>query len=161
MLKDVHQRFIMYQLLSATRYLHKGNVIHRDQKPSNVLLDTDCIVKIADFGLARSLTHLKQAEDAHQPHPLTDYVATRWYRSPEILIGCKEYTEGVDIWSLGISEKLFLNASFCKILLHRLHNGRNAAAQTSFPGKFNLRSGNTNDKLDDTIWYIEVSHKDT
>jgi len=91
----------MYQLLSATRFLHKGKVIHRDQKPSNVLLDTDCIVKIADFGLARSLTHLKQQEPDAGPHPLTDYVATRWYRSPEILIGCKEYTEGIDIWSLG------------------------------------------------------------
>ena len=102
MLKDVHRRFIMYQLLSATRFLHKGKVIHRDQKPSNVLLDTDCIVKIADFGLARSLTHLKQQEEPDAaPHPLTDYVATRWYRSPEILIGCKEYTEGIDIWSLG------------------------------------------------------------
>ena len=44
-LKSVHKRFIMYQLLSATRYLHAGNVIHRDQKPSNVLLDTDCTVK--------------------------------------------------------------------------------------------------------------------
>ena len=102
MLKDVHRRFIMYQLLSATRFLHKGKVIHRDQKPSNVLLDTDCIAKIADFGLARSLTHLKQQEEPDAaPHPLTDYVATRWYRSPEILIGCKEYTEGIDIWSLG------------------------------------------------------------
>lgn len=89
----------MYQLLSATRYLHAGNVIHRDQKPSNVLLDSDCIVKIADFGLARSLTHL---ESENGPDAcLTDYVATRWYRAPEILLGCKHYTTGVDLWSLG------------------------------------------------------------
>ncbi len=53
-LKDVHRRFIMFQLLNATQYLHSGGVIHRDQKPSNVLLDCDCNCKIADFGLARS-----------------------------------------------------------------------------------------------------------
>ena len=97
MLKDVHRRFIMYQLLSATRYLHAGQVIHRDQKPSNVLLDADCIVKMADFGLARSLAATgEEAETC-----LTDYVATRWYRAPEILLGCKRYTTGVDMWSLG------------------------------------------------------------
>lgn len=94
-LKDVHKRFVMYQLLSATRYLHAGNVIHRDQKPSNVLLDTECTVKVADFGLARSLTHLHQAND-NEDGCLTDYVATRWYRAPEILLGCKHYTKGVD-----------------------------------------------------------------
>lgn len=97
-LKDIHKKFIMYQLLSATRYMHSGNVIHRDQKPSNVLLDTECNAKIADFGLARSLTHL---EGDDMDGCLTDYVATRWYRAPEILLGCKRYTQGVDLWSLG------------------------------------------------------------
>ena len=66
-------------------------------------LDENCIVKIADFGLARSLTQLKQEDQAGAPQDvcLTDYVATRWYRAPEILLGCKKYTTGVDIWSLG------------------------------------------------------------
>ena len=78
MLQNIHHRFIMYQLLSATRFLHAGQVIHRDQKPSNVLLDTDCIVKIADFGLARSITtSVADGKAAIAPEAcLTDYVAT-------------------------------------------------------------------------------------
>ncbi len=118
-LKDVHRRFIMYQLLNATQYLHSGGVIHRDQKPSNVLLDCDCNCKIADFGLARSLVTVapKESSGAGALPPrggkakagndtvcLTDYVATRWYRAPEILMGEKNYTKGVDLWSL-VSER--------------------------------------------------------
>lgn len=88
----------MYQLFSATQYLHSGNVIHRDQKPSNVLINAECKIKIADFGLARSLAHTAEDED---DGILTDYVATRWYRAPEILVASKKYTKGVDMWSLG------------------------------------------------------------
>ncbi|KAL4629757.1 mitogen-activated protein kinase 15 isoform X1 [Arapaima gigas] len=98
LLKDIHKRYIMYQVLKATKFLHSGNVIHRDQKPSNILLDTDCFVKLCDFGLARSLCMIQ--EDAGNP-PLTEYVATRWYRAPEILLGSSRYTKGVDMWSVG------------------------------------------------------------
>ncbi|XP_028406373.1 extracellular signal-regulated kinase 2-like [Dendronephthya gigantea] len=97
-LKDIHKRYVMYQLCKATHYLHSGNVIHRDQKPSNVLLDTECFLKICDFGLARSLSSV--ALEAGDPS-LTDYVATRWYRAPEILLASPKYTKGVDMWSLG------------------------------------------------------------
>lgn len=97
-LKDIHKRYIMYQILKAAMYLHSGNVIHRDQKPSNVLLDSECFVKMCDFGLARSVTSMTQ--DAADPS-LTDYVATRWYRAPEILLASPRYTKGVDMWSLG------------------------------------------------------------
>ncbi|XP_013413855.1 extracellular signal-regulated kinase 2-like [Lingula anatina] len=98
-LKDIHKRYIMYQLLKATKYMHSGNVIHRDQKPSNVLLDGECFVKVCDFGLARSLTQLEMDEGT-DPN-LTEYVATRWYRAPEILLASHRYTKGVDMWSLG------------------------------------------------------------
>ncbi|GAB1599419.1 extracellular signal-regulated kinase 2-like [Argonauta hians] len=98
-LKDVHKRYVMYQLFKATKYLHSGNVIHRDQKPSNILLNSDCLVKLCDFGLARSLTQIVKDEKG-DPN-LTEYVATRWYRAPEILLGSHRYTKGVDMWSLG------------------------------------------------------------
>lgn len=115
-LKDIHKQYIMYQLFRAVKYLHSGNVIHRDLKPSNILLDSDCTVKLADFGLARSMSTL-QPEDEEQGQPeLTEYVATRWYRAPEILLAAKRYTKGVDMWSLGcILGKLrffFLKADF-------------------------------------------------
>ncbi|KZS21579.1 MAPK/MAK/MRK overlapping kinase [Daphnia magna] len=99
-LKEVHKQYILYQLFRATKYLHSGNVIHRDQKPSNILLDADCRCKIADFGLARSLVQ-DVSEDGQTDNVMTDYVATRWYRAPEILLASKRYTKGVDMWSLG------------------------------------------------------------
>ncbi|XP_050686419.1 extracellular signal-regulated kinase 2-like [Eriocheir sinensis] len=99
-LEDIHRRYIMYQLFRAARYLHSGSVIHRDLKPSNLLVDSDCHVKVADFGLARSVEPNAHIEPQGDP-TLTNYVATRWYRAPEILLNSKRYTLGVDMWSLG------------------------------------------------------------
>ncbi|NWH77244.1 MK15 kinase, partial [Piaya cayana] len=98
LLKDIHKCYILYQLLKATKFIHSGNVIHRDQKPSNILLDADCFVKLCDFGLARSLS---QANEEQGDPALTEYVATRWYRAPEILLSSRSYTKGVDMWSIG------------------------------------------------------------
>ncbi|XP_031842280.2 mitogen-activated protein kinase 15 isoform X1 [Nomia melanderi] len=102
LLKDIHKVFIMYQLFRAIKYIHSGNVIHRDLKPSNVLLNSQCHCKIADFGLARSVTQIGEGDGENGSDPiLTDYVATRWYRAPEILVASKRYTKGIDMWSLG------------------------------------------------------------
>ncbi|XP_032271952.1 mitogen-activated protein kinase 15 isoform X3 [Phoca vitulina] len=98
LLKDIHKRYIFYQLLRATKFIHSGRVIHRDQKPSNILLDSSCLVKLCDFGLARSLSGLPEGSEGQA---LTDYVATRWYRAPEVLLSSSWYTPGVDMWSLG------------------------------------------------------------
>jgi mitogen-activated protein kinase 15 len=77
-LKDVHNRYIMYQIIKGMKYLHSASVIHRDLKPSNILVNSDCHIKICDFGLARSLV----AEQNNQDIILTEEVATRWYRAP-------------------------------------------------------------------------------
>jgi len=98
-LEDIHKQFIIYQLLKAIKYMHSAKVIHRDMKPSNLLLNSECLVKVADFGLARSVD-FKDKEQGRHP-VLTDYVATRWYRAPEILLGSTTYTKGVDMWSIG------------------------------------------------------------
>lgn len=68
----------MYQIIKGMKYLHSASVIHRDLKPSNILVNSDCHVKICDFGLARSLV----ADQNNQDIILTEEVATRWYRAP-------------------------------------------------------------------------------
>lgn len=96
-LEDIHKQYIIYQVLKCLKYMHSANLLHRDLKPSNLLLNSECHVKVADYGLARSL----DTKEPDQTPILTDYVATRWYRAPEILLGSNKYTKGVDMWSLG------------------------------------------------------------
>ncbi len=85
---------MIYQLLMALSYTHSANIIHRDVKPENILLDSTCEIKLCDFGLARGITE----ED---PTMSTAYVQTRWYRAPELLLNHPTVTKSIDVWSAG------------------------------------------------------------
>jgi len=99
-LEEIHKQYIMYQSFKALMYMHSAKLVHRDMKPSNLLLNSECLMKVADFGLARSLLMDKENDKDTKPQ-MTDYVATRWYRAPEILLGSNKYETAVDLWSLG------------------------------------------------------------
>ncbi|ERM96482.1 hypothetical protein AMTR_s00001p00258560 [Amborella trichopoda] len=91
-LTDDHCKYFLYQLLRGLKYIHSANVLHRDLKPSNLLLNSNCDLKIGDFGLARTTS---------ETDFMTEYVVTRWYRAPELLLSCSEYTAAIDVWSVG------------------------------------------------------------
>ena len=83
---------IIFQLLLSLNYCHGLEVIHRDLKPENLLMSSRGVLKLCDFGFARSLKPNQK---------LTEYVSTRWYRAPELLVGGKNYGFAVDVWSVG------------------------------------------------------------
>ncbi|OAG30175.1 hypothetical protein NEDG_01758 [Nematocida displodere] len=84
---------LIYQLVEGVQYMHEQQIVHRDLKPQNILVDKSGRLKIADFGLARSF-EIKMSSYSSE-------VVTLWYRSPELLKGCKIYGYSIDIWSLG------------------------------------------------------------
>lgn len=96
-LTSEHTRYFLYQLLRGLKYVHSANVIHRDLKPSNLLVNENCELKIGDFGMARGLS--SHPEECHSF--MTEYVATRWYRAPELLLSLNHYTLAIDLWSVG------------------------------------------------------------
>ncbi|XP_016283720.1 cyclin-dependent kinase-like 3 isoform X12 [Monodelphis domestica] len=92
-LESKRLRKYLFQILRAIEYLHNNNIIHRDIKPENILVSQSGITKLCDFGFARTL--------AAPGDIYTDYVATRWYRAPELVLKDTTYGKPVDIWALG------------------------------------------------------------
>lgn len=89
-----HISYFIYQSLCALKHIHAAGVLHRDLKPSNLLVNADCTVKMCDFGLARE-------SDSSLSQVFTEYVVTRWYRAPEVLLSGGNYTSSIDVWSVG------------------------------------------------------------
>lgn len=101
-LSDKHVQAMMCQILRGLAFLHAAGVAHRDLKPANILLQSDCSLKICDFGLARGDMPDPESEaDEQACGVLTEYVVTRWYRAPEVMLLPKQYTSALDVWSAG------------------------------------------------------------
>lgn len=88
-LTDAHFQFFVYQICRGLKYIHSANVLHRDLKPGNLLVNADCELKICDFGLARGFSDDAESNVGF----MTEYVATRWYRAPEIMLSFQSYTK--------------------------------------------------------------------
>jgi len=92
-LEDSHIAYITYQLLCGLKFIHSAGIYHRDLKPSNILINRECRAKICDFGLARVVDDVDE--------DLTQYVVTRWYRAPEVVLNERRYGPELDVWSVG------------------------------------------------------------
>lgn len=86
-------KLYLYEMLKGINYIHKHKILHRDLKPQNLLINTNGVLKICDFGLARGF--------GVPIRIYTNEVVTLWYRAPDILLGSKMYDTSVDIWSIG------------------------------------------------------------
>ncbi|CAK6446055.1 unnamed protein product [Pipistrellus nathusii] len=117
-LESKRLRKYLFQIIRAIEYLHNNNIIHRDIKPENILVSQTGIIKLCDFGFARTL--------AAPGDIYTDYVATRWYRAPELVLKDTSYGKPVDIWALGCmiiemaTGNPFLPSSSDLDLLHKI-----------------------------------------
>ncbi|KAI9285133.1 kinase-like domain-containing protein [Umbelopsis sp. AD052] len=96
-LEEVHFQWFLYQILAGLKYIHSADVLHRDLKPANILVNQNCDIRICDFGMARG--HID--DHNYESWNLTQYVSTRWYRAPEIMLSRNSYNKSIDVWSLG------------------------------------------------------------
>jgi serine/threonine protein kinase len=95
---------IVFSIAEGIKYLHSNDIIHRDVKPGNVLIDEGGCVKISDFGSCRIIS-----QNSSTKTPFTPQIGTKWYKAPEIIFGKKDYDKYVDIWSFGcLIAELFL-----------------------------------------------------
>lgn len=92
-LSDEHIQYILYQIFKGTQFLHSASLLHRDLKPSNILANEYCDICLCDFGFAREVNNLDI--------DMTEYVVTRYYRAPEVMLSSHKYNQAVDIWSIG------------------------------------------------------------
>lgn len=106
-LTDQHFQYFLYQILRGMKYFHSANILHRDLKPPNILVNSNCDlavykyyiinVQICDYGLGRGIDEGFEGTGVD----MTSYVVTRWYRAPELLLECERYDTSVDMWSVG------------------------------------------------------------
>lgn len=100
-LSEMHHKCFAKQMLEGIKAMHAIGVFHRDLKPGNLLVSKDCKLRITDFGLARFMDD-KTLSGNNQQNPMTEYVVTRWYRCPELLLAPnRPYSEAIDLWSIG------------------------------------------------------------
>ncbi|GME79608.1 unnamed protein product [Ambrosiozyma monospora] len=97
---EFHIQSFFYQILCGLKYIHSADVIHRDLKPGNILVTSQGVLKICDFGLARGIG-AQYMNYAHKSSNITNYVATRWYRAPELILSRNHYGKEIDMWSAG------------------------------------------------------------
>merc|ERR1711981_567252 len=92
-LSEAHVQYFLYRICKGLKWIHSAGVMHRDLKSANLLVMQNCDLAICDFGLARG-----GEDDAEK----TEYVVTRWYRAPELLIENNHYDNKIDVWSVGL-----------------------------------------------------------
>ena len=149
-IRDQEIKKIIYGLLCSLKFLHQANVIHRDLKPDNILLDENLNIKLCDFGFSRCQLKVENPEAEIAPHKkgvltkmliesraergkskrsLTPYVVTRYYRPPEVILLEKSYDCHVDIWSFGCIASEIVTSSE-----EYLRNGFTRKERTLFEG---------------------------
>ena len=92
-LSDSHYQYFIYKLITGVHYFHSVNVIHRYLKPSNILVNKDCQIKKCDFGLGRGLPEEGEKGNNDDSANLTEYVTTRWYRDPKVILCPSQYSK--------------------------------------------------------------------